>query len=145
MQENFFILAGYLATKPEARYLPSGKPVANARLAQSMKFQKDGQICEHTNWFNLAFYGDELVEVALSYEKGDNIYVTGMLEHRQWETSGGAKRNVYEVAVRRCHRIADYSADNQALQPPSAVEELTDDRKVNRNGNLLENNDDWVI
>lgn len=145
MQENFFILAGYLGAKPEVRYLPSGTPVANARIAQSMKFQKDGQFYEHTNWFNLVFYGDKLVEVALSYEKGDNIHVTGALEHRQWETSAGGKRNVYEVAVRRCHRIADYAAESQASQPATAVTEPTDDMKVNGNGNLLDDNDDWVI
>jgi single stranded DNA-binding protein len=145
MQENFFILAGYLGTKPEVRYLSSGTPVANARLAQSMKFEKEGQICEHTNWFNLVFYGDKLVEVALSYEKGDNIHVTGMLEPRQWETSEGAKRDVYEVAVRRCHRIADFAADNQASELAAEVTELAEDMKVNRHGNLLDNNDDWVI
>jgi single-strand DNA-binding protein len=144
MQENFFILAGYLGTKPEVRYLPSGTPVANARLAQSMKFQKDGQLCEHTNWFNLVFYGDKLVEVALSYEKGDNIHVTGVLEHRQWETPGGAKRNVYEVAVRRCHRIAEYEADSRESQLVPSVTESPEGMKANANG-ILDDNDDWVI
>jgi len=144
MQENFFILAGYLGTKPEVRYLPSGAPVANARLAQTMKFQKDGELKEHTNWFNLVFYGDKLTEVALSYETGDNIHVTGVLEHRQWETPGGAKRNVYEVSVRRCHRIAEYN-DAPQLQPSSTgVQSITEER-ANGNGNALDSSDDWVL
>ena len=144
MQENFFILAGYLGTKPEVRYLPSGTPVANARLAQTMKFQKDGEAKEHTNWFNLVFYGDKLTEVALTYEKGDNIHVTGVLEHRQWETSGGAKRSVYEISVRRCHRIADYNDPGQP-QPIGSAPEATTETRGNGNGHVLDNNDDWVL
>lgn len=144
MQENFFILAGYLGTKPEVRYLLSGTPVANARLAQTMKFQKDGEAKEHTNWFNLVFYGDKLTEVALTYEKGDNIHVTGVLEHRQWETPGGAKRSVYEVSVRRCHRIAEYN-DAPQLQPSSASVQSTTEERANGNGNALDSSDDWVL
>ena len=144
MQENFFILAGYLGTKPEVRYLPSGTPVANARLAQTMKFQKDGEAKEHTNWFNLVFYGDKLTEVALTYETGDNIHVTGVLEHRQWETPGGAKRNVYEVSVRRCHRIAEYK-DAPQLQPSGAGVQSTTEERANGIGNVLDSSDDWVL
>lgn len=144
MQENFFILAGYLGTKPEVRYLPSGTPVANARLAQTMKFQKDGEAKEHTNWFNLVFYGDKLTEVALTYETGDNIHVTGVLEHRQWETPGGAKRSVYEVSVRRCHRIAEYN-DGPQLQPSDAGVQSTTQERANGNGHVLDSNDDWVL
>ncbi len=144
MQENFFILAGYLGTKPEVRYLPSGTPVANARLAQTMKFQKDGEAKEHTNWFNLVFYGDKLTEVALTYETGDNIHVTGVLEHRQWETPGGAKRSVYEVSVRRCHRIAEYN-DAAQQQPLSAGVQSTTEERANGNGNVLDSSDDWVL
>ena len=144
MQENFFILAGYLGTKPEVRYLPSGTPVANARIAQTMKFQKDGELKEHTNWFNLVFYGDKLTEVALTYETGDNIHVTGVLEHRQWETPGGAKRSVYEVSVRRCHRIADYN-DPAQPQPPGSASEAITEARGNGNGHVLDNNDDWVL
>ena len=144
MQENFFILAGYLGTKPEVRYLPSGTPVANARLAQTMKFQKDGELKEHTNWFNLVFYGDKLTEVALNYETGDNIHVTGVLEHRQWETSGGAKRSVYEVSVRRCHRIAAYN-DTPQKQSSGTHAQVSMEEAGNGNGNVLDSNDDWVL
>jgi len=144
MQENFLILAGYLSTKPEVCYLPSGMPVANARLVQSMKFQRDGQVREQTNWFSLVFYGDKLVEAALAYEKGDNVHVTGVLEHRQWETTAGAKRNVYEVAVRRCHRIAEFNSDNRDPQTTS-IAESPEGVKANGNDNMLDDDDDWVI
>src|SRR5204862_4990564 len=60
---------------------------------------------ERTNWFNLTFYG-KLAHVAMQFEKGDNIHITAFLEHREWETKAGGKRNTYEVVVKKCHRIA---------------------------------------
>ncbi len=50
MQKNHIELAGYLANKPEARYLPSGTKVANARLKESYRFTgSDGQQQTHAN------------------------------------------------------------------------------------------------
>src|SRR6266536_6403069 len=140
MQENIFILAGYLGTKPEVRELPSGTPVANARLAQTMRFQKDGELREHTNWFNLVFYGDKLAEVALTYEKGDNIHVTGVVEYRQWETPGGAKRSVYEVSVRRCHRIAGHDDVPQSQTSVNGGQANAEPPGTG-NANILDSND----
>ena len=143
MQENQLILAGYLGTKPEVRYLPSGTPVANARLAQSYEYTKDGKPLEHTNWFSLVFYGD-LAAIALKFEKGENIHVTARLEQRQWEAKTGSKRTVYEVVVHKCHRIAGVSA----VQNPNEKQTVTLDEVATRNeGSLYEDepNDDWVV
>ena len=38
MQKNRIEIAGYLAAKPEARYLPSGTQVANARVAEGYRY-----------------------------------------------------------------------------------------------------------
>src|SRR6478609_6969734 len=49
MQKNRIELAGYLAAKPEVRYLPSGTPVANARLAEGYRYKdRNEQVQEHT-------------------------------------------------------------------------------------------------
>ena len=90
MTENQFIVAGYLGSKPELRQLPSGTDVANVRLAQS--YMLLGKNEERTNWFNLTFYG-KLAHVAMQFDKGDNIHITAFLEHREWETKAGGKRN----------------------------------------------------
>ena len=48
MQENRIELAGYLAAKPEVRYLPSGTPVANARLAEGYRYKdRNEQVGAH--------------------------------------------------------------------------------------------------
>ena len=71
MQMNRVEVAGYLVRKPEIRYLPSGMPVANARLGQTYRFQDNSQQWhERTNWHSLSFYGD-LSKLAATFEKGE--------------------------------------------------------------------------
>lgn len=38
MQKNRIELAGYLGAKPSVRYLPSGTPVANVRMAEGYRY-----------------------------------------------------------------------------------------------------------
>jgi single-strand DNA-binding protein len=106
MQMNRVEIAGYLVKKPEVRYLPSGMPVANARLGQTYRFQDSSQQwLERTNWHSLSFYGD-LSRVALTLDKGENIFVEGTIEQREFTPKDGAKRVVSEIIVRHCHLIA---------------------------------------
>jgi len=142
MHENQLILAGYLGGRPELRYLPSGTPVANARLAQSYQYAKNGQQEEHTNWFNLVFYGD-LADVAMKFEKGQNIHVTARLEQRQWEAKTGTKRTVYEVVVHKCHRIASHAVRDQPHAKPEGVPNGEADKECEDHATA--NSDDWVI
>jgi single-strand DNA-binding protein len=107
MQRNRLEVVGYLAAKPALRRLASGTPVANARLGESYRYQDaDGKPKQHTNWHSLCFYGD-LSLVAVTFDKGDNIFVEGTIEQRQFTPKGdGAQRTVHEVVVRNCHLIA---------------------------------------
>lgn len=106
MQMNRVEVAGYVSKKPEIRHLPSGTPVANVRLGQSYRYQDSKQQWqEHTNWHNLSFYG-ELSNLAIGYEKGENIYVEGTIEQREFTPKDGSPRTINEIVVRHCHVIA---------------------------------------
>ena len=106
MLMNRVEVAGHIAKKPEVRFLPSGMPVANVRLGQTYRFQDSSrQWQERTNWHNLSFYGD-LSKVAVTFEKGENIFVEGAIEQREFTPNDGAKRVVNEIIVRHCHVIA---------------------------------------
>ncbi len=106
MPRNRLEVVGYLASKPSLRYLPSGTPVANVRLGESYRYLGgEGKPQQHTNWHNLSFYGD-LSRVAASFEKGDNVFVEGTIEQRQFTPKAdGVQRMVHEVVVRECHLI----------------------------------------
>ena len=105
MQMNRVEVAGYIAKAPEVRYLPSGMPVANTRLGQTYRFQDNSQQWhERTNWHSLSFYGD-LSKVAVTLKKGDNVFVEGTIEQRDFTPKDGVKRVVNEIVVRHCHKI----------------------------------------
>src|SRR5215210_2171965 len=106
MQQNRFQVAGYLAAKPELRYLPSGMKVANARLGETYRYKrKDQQVETHTNWHRLTFY-DTLADIALTFDQGDNVFAEGNIQQRQYTPADGSKRTVNEVVVKSCHLIA---------------------------------------
>ncbi len=137
MQKNRIELAGYLAAKPEVRHLPSGTPVANARLAEGYRFlDRNKEEQQHTNWHSLAFYGD-LSEIATTFDKGDNLFVEGTVQTRQFTPKDGSQRTVYEVIVRSVYQIAKPKSskvppeDNNPIiepaMPATAVESQEDD------------------
>lgn len=106
MQKNRIELAGYLAAKPEMRYLPSGTKVSNARLGETYRYRDhEGQSQSHTNWHSLTFY-DDLAELAVTYEQGENLYLEGTLQQRKFTPKDGVTRTVHEVVVKVCHVVA---------------------------------------
>jgi single-strand DNA-binding protein len=118
MQKNRIEVAGYLAAKPAHRYLPSGTPVANVRIGESYAFKDaDGKPQKHTNWHSLSFY-DDLATAAMSLDQGDNIFVEGSVEQRQFTPkTDGIRRTVQEIIVRAFHIIAPSRGPNSIAIP----------------------------
>ncbi|SRR5579885_158526 len=129
MQENRFQLAGYLAARPTLRSLPSGMAVANVRLGQTYRLSRNGLPAEHTNWFNLVFYGD-LATLSMELEKGTNVYVEGSFDQRPMTDQHGHKRYAFEVTVHRFFRIgraSDPEERSEAAGHPTKREALNDE------------------
>lgn len=142
MQKNRIELAGYLADKPQVRYMPSGTPVANVRMAEGYRYtDRNNQAQEHTNWHNLVFYGD-LADIAVTYEKGENIFVEGTLQTRKFTPKDGSPRTLYEIIARSVYLVAkprttkEAPADNApqregtAILPTGSAEEVEADASV---------------
>jgi single-stranded DNA-binding protein len=49
-------------------------------------------------------------KVALTFEKGDNVFVEGTIEQREFVPKDGVKRIVNEIVVRYCHVISQTRA-----------------------------------
>ena len=144
MQMNRVEVAGFLSKKPEIRYLPSGTPVANVRLGQSYRFQ-DGnkQWQERTNWHNLSFYGD-LSAVALEFDKGENLYIEGAIEQREFTPKDGSPRTINEIVVRHCHVIAP-SRQTAAAAGAKGGAAAPPDASPQSNTGATEHDDDWPV
>ena len=128
-----------MAKKPDVRYLPSGTPVANARLGQSYRYQDSNQKWnEHTNWHNLSFYGD-LANVALTFEKGENLYVEGTIEQREFTPKDGSTRTINEVVVRHCHVVAP------AKQAAAAANTIANRSEAGAVPAETDHDDDWPV
>ena len=84
MQMSSVVIAAYIPKTAEVKHLPSGTPVAHVRVGESVRYgDGSGETRELTNWHSLSFYG-ALAEVAQALKKGDNIYVDGRIEQRQF-------------------------------------------------------------
>src|SRR5665213_875744 len=88
MQMNRIEIAGFLASRPESRHLPSGTKVANARLGESHRYKgADNQPVTQTNWHSLTFY-NSLADQALTYDKGTNLFIEGTVQQRKFYAEG---------------------------------------------------------
>ncbi|WP_458525998.1 single-stranded DNA-binding protein [Onishia taeanensis] len=96
---NKVILIGNLGQDPEVRFLPSGNPVANLRIAttDSWTDRQSGQRQERTEWHTVVLF-NKLAEIAQQYvKKGSRIYVEGRLQTRKWQGQDGQDRYSTEI------------------------------------------------
>ncbi|HUY97036.1 MAG TPA: single-stranded DNA-binding protein [Verrucomicrobiae bacterium] len=99
---NRVMLIGRLTQDPEMRYLPSGQPVTQLRLATNRYGTgTDGERREFTDYHDAVVWNigqRKLAEIAGQYlRKGSLVYVEGRLSTRSWDGPDGQKRYRTEV------------------------------------------------
>lgn len=98
---NKVILIGNLGQDPDVRFLPSGNPVANLRIAttDSWTDKQSGQRQERTEWHSVVLF-NKLAEIAQQYvKKGSRIYIEGRLQTRKWQGQDGQDRYSTEIVA----------------------------------------------
>ncbi len=100
MSVNKAILVGYVGNDPEIRYLDSGTPVANFRLATSESYtNRTGEKVTQTEWHNIVLWRG-LAEVAEKYvKKGTQVFIEGRIRTRTWDDRDGNKRYTTEIVA----------------------------------------------
>lgn len=96
---NKVILVGNLGADPETRYLPSGDPVTNLRLAttETWKDKASGERREATEWHRVVLFR-RLAEIAGQYlKKGSQVYIEGRIRTRKWQDKDGQERYTTEI------------------------------------------------
>lgn len=98
---NRVFLIGNLTRDPEIRYIPSGKAVADLRMALSRKYRTaSGELKEETCYVSVVAW-ERQAETAGEYlKKGSAIMVEGSLRYEQWEKDG-EKKNMLRVNADR--------------------------------------------
>jgi single-stranded DNA-binding protein len=78
---NQIILAGNLTDQPSVSDA-GGRQFVRARLAQNWFYDTQGRTVEHRQFLPITFFGESAI-VAKTFQKGDNIHVTGQLIRRE--------------------------------------------------------------
>ncbi len=93
-------LLGRISREIETRQTTNGTNVSSTNLATSERYtDKQGEKKEKTEWHSLVFWNKQS-EIASKYlKKGDQIYLEGKLQTRNWDDSNGNKRYMTEVIV----------------------------------------------
>jgi single-strand DNA-binding protein len=102
MTLNKMMIIGNLGADPELRYTPSGKAVANLRVAVNDRFRgQDGEWQEETHWFRVELWEQAAERAAENMRKGHKVYAEGQLRPREFEGNDGQKRTSLEIRFAR--------------------------------------------
>ena len=102
MTLNKMMIIGNLGADPELRYTPSGKAVANLRVAVNDRYRgQDGEWQEETHWFRVELWEQAAERAAENLRKGNKVYAEGQLRPREFEGNDGQKRTSLEIRFAR--------------------------------------------
>ncbi len=98
MNVNKAIVVGRVTREPEMRTTPNGQNVTSFSVATNRVYNdSQGQKQEQTEFHNIVAWG-KLAEICSQYlVKGQEIYVEGRMQTRNWDAPDGAKRNRTEI------------------------------------------------
>ena len=128
MSLNKMMIIGNLGADPELRYTPSGKAVANLRVAvNNNRRGPDGEWVEETLWLRVEVWEQAAERAAEQLRKGNKVYAEGQLRAREYEGSDGQKRTSLELTFARVINLERRGRDegsfpvDEAAPEPAAV------------------------
>jgi single-strand DNA-binding protein len=122
---NKVILVGNLGADPETKYLPSGDPVTQFRLATTdrWKDKQSGEMKEATEWHTVVFFGRR-AEVAGEYlKKGSACYVEGALRTEKWTDKDGNDRYTTKVRGENLQLLGKREGGGEQRREPERAPE----------------------
>ncbi|MBN2347679.1 MAG: single-stranded DNA-binding protein [Bacteroidales bacterium] len=128
MSINKAILVGFVGNDPEIRYLDSGTPVCNFRLATSETYKnKNGETVTSTEWHSIVFWR-KLAEIAEKYvKKGSQLYIEGRIRTRSWDDRDGNKRYTTEIVGDTMQMLGKRMDDTTSSSSGDSSEHSADD------------------
>lgn len=125
MNVNKVILVGRLTRDPEIRTTPTGQSVATIGMATNNFWtDKSGQKQEKTEFHTVILWGRQ-AEIAGQYlTKGQELFVEGRLQTREYTAKDGSQRRVTEVVGENMQlgaRAGGSAAGGNAPRPQSSA------------------------
>lgn len=98
---NTVVMTGRLTRDPELRYLPSGTPKGELRLAVNREWTKDGDKQKEVCYIDVVLWKGLAEVVARYMKKGSRVLVQGRLAYVSWaeETIDGRRRSKHELVA----------------------------------------------
>lgn len=124
---NKLILVGNLAADPETRQTKKGETVTTFALATQRDFTSNGEKKKVTDFHRIVAWG-KLAEICGKYlEKGQAVYVEGLILNRAYEKEG-ERRYVTEIRAEEVNMLS-FKGDREREQVTiSPVHNETDPR-----------------
>jgi single-strand DNA-binding protein len=121
------MVIGHLGRDPEMRYTPSGRPVTTFTVAVSRSWNTaEGERRSETEWFNIVAWGN-LAEICKQYlHKGQQVYIEGRLQTRQWEDKEGQKHKNVEVVANEMMMLGDRRDNNKQSEESNQEEDQSE-------------------
>jgi single-stranded DNA-binding protein len=144
---NQVTLAGNLTDQPTVSDA-GGRVFVRARLAQHWHYDTQGRTVEHRQFLPITFFGESAI-VAKSFQKGDNIHVTGQLIRREPRARPDAPNvaremgTIFEIHVIRAFRIAASAKSDTAVIHQNEIRRANDAKQVPTF--LQESIHDWPV
>ena len=144
---NQVMLAGNLTEQPTVSDA-GGRQFVRARLAQHWHYDTQGRTVEHRQFLPITFFGESAI-VAKSFQKGDNIHVTGQLIRREpraradTPNTGRDGGTIFEVHVIRAFRISASSKPESAVVHQNEIRRANDAKQIP--AFLQESIHDWPV
>jgi single-strand DNA-binding protein len=117
---NKVILIGNLGRDPEVRHTTGGTAVANFTMATTERWNDpSGERKERTEWHRIVLWAKQ-AEIAGEYlRKGQQVYIEGSLQTREWTDRDGNKRYTTEVRGQRMMMLGKAGGgDKQPVEAP---------------------------
>lgn len=132
---------GNIVSDPELRFTPSGKAVANFRVAQNHKqYSQETKSWDtvNTTFYSVNAWGDQASNIAGALQKGTEVVVVGKFQAREYQTKDGDKRLSLEISVNFGSGVVApvVSAFQQV--------EVTRERSSNYNSAPAQDNSSWA-
>jgi len=117
---NKVILLGNLGKDPDFKYLQNGTAVTTFSLALNRNVKDGDGWKEQTEWVRCVAWEKQAETIGQYVKKGNQLYVEGRLQTREWTDNDNVKRYTTEIVVQEFNLIGSKNQNGEEFSAPSA-------------------------